>query len=220
MTRAMSAYRSADRDISPKPFQPVVRRVDPLMVSGVTGRPLLAEPQPSKPFMGDRSVAPATGVAPQGLAFPPPIVREEALAAPEAVDIAPPKVRLDSALWAEVNRVNREVNRRIRQTSDERNFGVEDFWQLPAGANARGDCEDYVLAKRQALIERGVPSGALSIAIAKTRWGETHAVLLLASETGEYVLDSLSPWVSRWDRIDYDWQERQAPGKVFEWVRL
>ncbi|MFN7389144.1 transglutaminase-like cysteine peptidase [Brevundimonas sp.] len=66
----------------------------------------------------------------------------------------------------------------------------------------------------------GVPAEALSIAIVETRWGETHAVLLLASDRGEFVLDSLSPWVSRWDRVDYRWRERQARGGAFDWVNV
>jgi predicted transglutaminase-like cysteine proteinase len=65
-----------------------------------------------------------------------------------------------------------------------------------------------------------VPAEALSIAIVETRWGETHAVLLLASDRGEFVLDSLSPWVSRWDRVDYRWRERQARGGAFDWVNV
>lgn len=123
---------------------------------------------------------------------------------------------LDRAGWRIVNAVNRRVNRSIRQVSDDRLYGVEDFWAVPDGG--RGDCEDFVLAKRQALISEGVPAEALSIAIVETRWGETHAVLLLASDRGEYVLDNLSPWVSRWDRVNYTWRERQLPGKPFDWV--
>ncbi|MCG2662854.1 transglutaminase-like cysteine peptidase, partial [Brevundimonas sp.] len=129
-------------------------------------------------------------------------------------------VDLDRQTWARVNTINRSVNRQIRSASDVAVYGTEDYWQAPAQAGARGDCEDYVLAKRAALIEAGVPAAALSIAIVKTRWGESHAVLLLASTSGEYVLDNLTPWISRWDQVDYEWRERQAPGKVFEWVQV
>ncbi len=129
-------------------------------------------------------------------------------------------VSLDRAGWALVNGVNRDMNRRIRQSSDIRAFGVEDFWQVPGGSDPRGDCEDYVLAKRRALIAGGIPATALSIAIVRTVWGESHAVLLLAVDDGEYVLDNLTPWISRRERVNYHWQERQAPGKVFEWVRM
>jgi len=127
---------------------------------------------------------------------------------------------LDAGAWALLNRVNRSVNRRIRNASDIANYGKADYWQAPSGNNARGDCEDYVLAKREALIASGVPATALSIAIVETRWGESHAVLLVSGDSGEVVLDNLSAWISRWDRTDYTWRERQAPGSVFEWVSV
>ena len=146
---------------------------------------------------------------------------------PVAADVAQPAAReavavftLDRAGWRMVSRVNRRLNREIRQVSDDRLYGVEDFWQRPEGSRARGDCEDYVLAKRAALIAEGVPAEALSIAIVETRWGESHAVLLLASDRGEFILDSLSPWVTRWDRVDYAWRERQLPGRPFDWVQV
>lgn len=132
--------------------------------------------------------------------------------------VAPSVFALDRRGWTVVNAVNRRINRSIRQLADVRQYGVDDYWSVPDGNRARGDCEDYVLAKRQALIAEGVPAKALSIAIVETRWGETHAVLLLASDQGEYVLDSLTPWVSRWDRVDYAWRERQLPGQPFDWV--
>ena len=131
-----------------------------------------------------------------------------------------PIVSLDKAGWQLVKSINRTVNRRIRRGSDARTFGVEDFWQAPTEAGARGDCEDYVLAKRADLISAGIPADTLSIAIVTTRWGESHAVLLVATDTGEFVLDNLSPWISRWDQVDYVWQERQAPGRIFDWVRM
>lgn len=151
---------------------------------------------------------PASAVALQGKG---PVARSEP---------APTVVVLDKAMWALAQTINRQVNRRIRQAPDADVYGAEDYWAAPAESGARGDCEDYVLAKRRALIEAGVPAEALSIAIVRTRWGESHAVLLLAADTGDFVLDSLTPRISRWDRVDYEWRERQAPGKIFAWVRM
>ena len=156
-----------------------------------------------------------------------PADAKAAAGGPGIADLAQPTAQeavavftLDRAGWRLVSRVNRRLNREIRQVSDDRLYGVEDFWQRPEGSRARGDCEDYVLAKRAALIAEGVPAEALSIAIVETRWGESHAVLLLASDRGEFILDSLSPWVTRWDRVDYAWRERQLPGRPFDWVQV
>ena len=122
--------------------------------------------------------------------------------------------------WALLNTVNRRVNYSIRKASDQSTFGKADYWQSPTRDGAPGDCEDYVLAKRQALIASGVPAATLSIAIVQTRWGESHAVLLVIGDTGEVVLDSLSPAILRWDLAPYTWRERQAPGQVFEWMTI
>ena len=143
----------------------------------------------------------------------------EEAGAPAPAPPEPARFELDRAGWALVNGVNRRVNRQILQMADDRQYGKADYWARPVGPGARGDCEDYVLAKRRALIAEGVPAAALSIAIVETRWGESHAVLLIASEGGEYVLDNLTPWVSRWDRVNYVWRERQRPGNPFDWVR-
>ena len=141
----------------------------------------------------------------------------EALAEPESRAATLPLYTLDEDGWRLVNTINRRINRAVRHLSDDRLYGVADYWAR-AAEGGRGDCEDYVLAKRAALIEAGVPAQALSIAIVQTRWGESHAVLLLASDEGEFVLDSLSPWIARWDRVDYRWRERQRRGHPFDWV--
>ncbi|WP_156796423.1 transglutaminase-like cysteine peptidase [Brevundimonas sp. BAL3] len=172
----------------------------------------LARPALPRPSLVDPSPEGRPVVTPEIAVLPAPVDRDDQAAATS--------VDLDRQTWARVNTINRSVNRQIRSASDVAVYGTEDYWQAPAKAGARGDCEDYVLAKRAALIEAGVPAAALSIAIVKTRWGESHAVLLLASTSGEYVLDNLTPWISRWDQVDYEWRERQAPGKVFEWVQV
>lgn len=147
------------------------------------------------------------------------------MASDVAAVIAPAKpadfaVAMDKATWKQVQTLNRDVNRRIRHQSDLKTYGSADRWTVPTAAGARGDCEDYVLAKRRALVAAGVPANALSIALVRTRWGEEHAVLLLATHEGEFVLDNLSPWISRWDQVDYEWRQRQAPGRTFDWVSM
>lgn len=125
------------------------------------------------------------------------------------------------ALAHELDAVNRRVNAAITPESDLQSQGVADRWDLPLEEGLRvGDCEDYVLEKRRALIADGVPAEDLSIAIGLTRWGEAHAVLLVLTDRGEMVLDSLSPWTEPWKALDYRWIERQAPGRTFDWVSI
>ena len=122
--------------------------------------------------------------------------------------------------------VNQSVNSRIKPGDDAEVFGQADYWALPLSRNLgakggpRGNCKHYALEKRKALAERGVPTSALSLAIVRTRQGETHAVLLVTTDRGEFVLDNLSPWVAPWRQTGYVWLERQTPGDPLQWRTL
>jgi predicted transglutaminase-like cysteine proteinase len=95
------------------------------------------------------------------------------------------KVTLTNELLAVLQQVNSRVNSSIRAVADRPG---SDRWAL----NPRsGDCEDFALSKRAALISRGVPAGVLRIALTKTRRGEPHAVLVVKTSGGDYVLDNL-----------------------------
>lgn len=118
-----------------------------------------------------------------------------------------------------LNEINRGVNRAIRPTSDQAAFGEADYWSVPSGPRARGDCEDYVLAKRQALIDAGAPVESLSIAVVETTRREVHAVLIVATADGEVILDNLTPWIVSWRETSYRWLQRQAPGSALTWVQ-
>ena len=123
-------------------------------------------------------------------------------------------------LWGTLNAVNQAVNTRLEAATDSELFGADDVWVRPTAVGlTRGDCEDFVLEKRRALVEKGVPSAVLSIAMVTTRQGERHAVLLVRTDRGEYVLDNRSPWISLWSQLDYRWEERQLPGAPLTWVQ-
>jgi predicted transglutaminase-like cysteine proteinase len=133
---------------------------------------------------------------------------------------AQPAPAMTPGLWSLVQGVNREVNRAVVRRSDQAAYGAADRWATPLAEGRRfGDCEDYVLEKRRALIAAGVPAETLNIALATTRWGEAHAVLLLSAGGGEYVLDNLEPWILPWDQAPYRWRARQVGGDPIQWVR-
>ena len=83
-----------------------------------------------------------------------------------------------------LERINSRVNRAITPRSD----GAVDVWSATATS---GDCEDYALAKRRALIRAGLPPSALRIAYVTTSAGEGHAVLVVKTNRGDFVLDNL-----------------------------
>jgi len=141
-------------------------------------------------------------------------------APPPATEDAPAPLVVSTLSDRELQRINTQVNRSIRRSDDYAVYGRADYWAAGVDHVKRGDCEDYALAKRRALIEAGVPGEALSIAIVRTFHGEMHAVLLVATNEGEVVLDNLSPWILPWNEAPYQWLDRQAPGAPTKWVHV
>jgi predicted transglutaminase-like cysteine proteinase len=85
-----------------------------------------------------------------------------------------------------LKRINLRVNASIRPKYD---APGTDVWTVNATS---GDCEEYALAKRAALIKAGFSPSSLRIAYVKTRSGEGHAVLIVRSNKGDLVLDNLT----------------------------
>jgi predicted transglutaminase-like cysteine proteinase len=121
-------------------------------------------------------------------------------------------------IWPLLISVNDRINRAMIERTDQETYGVSEYWTMPLESGLRvGDCEDYALEKRHALIAAGVPAEALSIAVVTTVRGDTHAVLLAATDHGEYVLDNLSAWIVPWTKAGYTWRERQVAGSPALW---
>ena len=126
---------------------------------------------------------------------------------------------LDKRTWKLLSKTNLAINNAIKRADDLDNDGVPDQWNLPLlDGTRKGDCEDYALEKRRQLVKAGLPPEALSLAIVRTSWGETHAVLVVDTDHGTYVLDSLTPWVTPWTQAHFQWITRQAAGGGL-WVR-
>ena len=106
------------------------------------------------------------------------------------------KVEVTGNLMATLKRVNSHVNRSIKP----RNDSGADVWNASATS---GDCEDYVLAKRAALIRAGVPSSSLRIAYVKTKRGEGHAILVVKTNGKDLVLDNLTATIRPLSQTGY-----------------
>ncbi len=167
----------------------------------------------------------ATSPGPVDLASAPPAGRlakapretvfAGAAGAAGPVTLTPDRLRL-------LETVNRDINALIRPMSDEAAFGESNYWTLPLEDEHRavGNCKHYALEKREALVDAGWPPQALSLALVRTAQGELHAVLVVATDQADLVLDNLSPHVVDWRRLDYHWLVRQAPGEPLRWVAV
>ena len=112
-------------------------------------------------------------------------------------------------------RINRRVNASVSQLSDPENYGVADYWTLPTNGN--GDCEDFVLQKYKLLLDAGVDSRELSIAVVLDRHGDNHAVLVLRHGSGDLVLDSLTSGIRLWNRTGYTFLAMQSGDDKTRW---
>jgi predicted transglutaminase-like cysteine proteinase len=131
---------------------------------------------------------------------------------------APATVALSPAQWLQLQEVNQVVNLAIKPMDDQRHYGRAEYWNIPT--DGFGDCEDYALTKRRDLIADGLPAPALRIAVVLTQRNESHAILTVATDHGDYVLDNLSNAIQSWDQTGYQWIERQDPAKAWGWVSL
>lgn len=131
---------------------------------------------------------------------------------------APSTVTLAPAQWLTLQEVNGAVNRAIKPMDDQHHYGRPEYWNIPT--DGYGDCEDYALTKRRDLLTAGFPAPALRIAVVITQQNERHAVLTVATDRGDYVLDNLTNAIRNWDDTNYQWIERQDPSKAWGWVSL
>ena len=119
-------------------------------------------------------------------------------------------IALTAKTWQTLNRVDQSWNAAIKSEEDAAHYGQVDYWTIPA--DGYGDCEDYALAKRQALIADGFAANNLLLALARAQDGTAHIVLTVATDKGDYVLDNLSPSILPWTATGYQWIARQSAG--------
>jgi len=90
--------------------------------------------------------------------------------------------------------INQSVNKLITYKYDMENYGELDFWASPMQTleHGSGDCEDYVILKMSALAASGVPTNIMSIVVLlDIERAEFHAVLVVATKEGYFVLDNM-----------------------------
>lgn len=101
---------------------------------------------------------------------------------------------------ARLDTINLVVNRLIRYESDFSGYKTIDHWAGPAEtlARGRGDCEDFAILKMAALHAAGVPIKSMSLVVLLDRERSLfHAVLLVSTDQGRFVLDNLRQAVLR-----------------------
>jgi predicted transglutaminase-like cysteine proteinase len=169
---------------------------------------LAALPSASKPIVNMGLAKPIQGWAKFCEKFPSECLVNRA--EPEAIELTP-------QVWKTIVSVNQRVNSTIKAITDADQWGVVDVWGFPD--TGKGDCEDYQLLKRRMLSESGLPRRAMRMTVVIDELGEGHAVLVIRTTQGDYVLDNKTSSVLAWHRTGYVFVKRESQDTV-GWVSL
>ncbi len=131
---------------------------------------------------------------------------------------APRNLVLSRRAWIDLVRVNNWVNETVRPLSDLEHWGVAERWSYPD--DGYGDCEDYVLLKRRMLMEAGWPREALLMTVVRDTNDDTHAVLTVSTDRGDYILDNQNANILLWSETGYRFVKRQSQSNGNVWVSL
>ena len=118
------------------------------------------------------------------------------------------RIELNSKLWKTIVAVNNNANREIEAITDQDHWGVVDRWDIPT--DGKGDCEDYVLLKRKRLAEAGLPRRAMLVTVVIDEENAGHAVLMIRTDRGDFVLDNKRNAILPWSQTGYVYVKRES----------
>jgi len=128
-------------------------------------------------------------------------------------------LKLTDAAWTMLDRVNRRVNAEIEPVSNLDHWGTMlDHWDYPT--DGKGDCKIFALAKRKELMDAGVPRQALLMTIVRDLEGQGHAILTVATDRGDFVLDNLTDDIVPWTATGYRFVKRQSREDPNIWLAI
>jgi predicted transglutaminase-like cysteine proteinase len=129
----------------------------------------------------------------------------------------PAEITLTPKIWQTITTTNRRVNANIKPVTDQEHWGLADRWDL--AEDGSGDCEDYQLLKRKLLADAGLPRRAMRMTVVIDEKNEGHAVLMVRTDRGDFVLDNKTDSVSPWFQTGYVFVKRESQDAT-SWVSL
>ena len=116
---------------------------------------------------------------------------------------------------AELVRINAAVNSAIKPMDVP--GVITDKWLISPKS---GDCNDYAVTKRHKLLALGWPSRDLLLAEVVTSWGVHHLVLVVRTDKGDLVADSLHKRIRNWADTPYRWVRVETPKNPKFWATI
>lgn len=132
----------------------------------------------------------------------------------------PKRIVLTADVWTKLTDINQYVNRTIKPITDPLHWGenVIERWDL--AEDGYGDCEDHQLLKRQMLAKVGLPRRAMRMTLVLDTKGEGHAVLMIKTDRGDFLLDNLTNDILSWEDTPYTYLRQEGQDNPKEWVKL
>ena len=128
-------------------------------------------------------------------------------------------IDLTAETWSVLQSTNNLVNRTIEPVDDVAHWNMNEKWDYPS--DGKGDCEDYALAKRKVLLDRGYPLSALLLTVVYRQGDrEGHAVLMIKTKGGDLILDNRRDVILDWSDTGYTFLKRQSQENANRWVTL
>jgi len=113
-----------------------------------------------------------------------------------------------SSNYAIAERINSQVNASVKYKTDLEQYSTPDFW---VEAGTLGDCEDYALAKRNALLQAGWPKDKLGLCICEA-FGSGHCCLWVETDKGSFILDNNYAFPVKPSELPYKWESMLCDG--------
>ena len=105
-------------------------------------------------------------------------------------------------------RINSDVNARVGYKTDLEQYSTPEFWAM---AGKFGDCEDYALAKRNALLNAGWPKDKLGLCVCEA-FGSGHCCLWVETDKGSFILDNNYALPVKPSELPYKWESMLCDG--------
>lgn len=141
----------------------------------------------------------------------------------EKQDIDTKKIKLTPDIFSIMKNVNDNLNHKIKPASDYELYNTVEMWVIDAIQKGAGDCEDYVLAKWRVLVDKGFPPRALLIAIVKDEYDVGHAILIVRTGVGDFVLDNKRNDIRTLNQVKtygYVFYAIQDPNNLTKWRNI
>ena len=104
--------------------------------------------------------------------------------------------------------VHRKVNSDTTYRTDLGQYGIPEFLVV---AGKFGDCEDYALAKRNALLEAGWDKAKLGLCVCSVN-GVGHCCLWVDTDKGGFILDNNYAFPVKPSELPYKWESMLCDG--------